>query len=244
MLKPGPAKKVTVYVGEDVHHHGEPLYLAVLNYLFYHGVSGATVTKGVAGFGADHHLHTARILEVSENLPIKIEFVETPETLDKLLPKLLQMVGEGLIEIQDTTILKAATAKGPETRLPHVALQGKAKLMRIFVGEDDRWRGKNLYDAIVESLRANDIAGATVYRGIAGYGAHRRFHKEKRLALSQDRPIIISVIDEEAKIRAYLAILEAMVQEGLVVLSDVDVIKYTHRLASSVRTAESKEQPS
>src|SRR6266700_620788 len=80
MLKPGPAKKITVYVGEDVHHHGEPLHLAVLNYLFYHGVSGCTVTKGVAGFGADHHLHTARILELSENLPIKIEFVEAHET--------------------------------------------------------------------------------------------------------------------------------------------------------------------
>lgn len=239
MLKTGPAKKVTVYVGEDVHHHGEPLYLAVLNYLFYHGVSGATVTKGVAGFGADHHLHTARILELSENLPIKIEFVESPDTLDKLLPKLLQMVGEGLIELQDTTILKAAAATATPV-LPHVALRGKAKLMRIFVGADDQWRGKNLYDAIVESLRANDIAGVTVYRGICGYGAHRRFHKEKRLSLSSDLPIMLSVVDEAAKIQAYLPILEQMVQEGLVVLSDVDVIKYTHRLEHSA----SKEQSS
>ena len=239
MLRQGPAKKVTVYVGEDVHHHGEPLYLAVVNYLFYHGVSGATVTKGVAGFGADHHLHTARILEVSENLPIKIEFIELQEKTDELLPKLLQMVGEGLIEVQDTTILKAATARGPETRLPHVALHGTAKLMRIFVGEDDRWRGKPLYDAIVESLRANDIAGATVYRGIAGYGAHRRFHKENRLSLSSDRPIMLSVIDEETKIRAYLPILEQMMPEGLVVLSDADVIKYTHRMSSTVASTES-----
>ena len=241
MLTQGPAKKATVYVGEDVHHHGEPLYLAVLNYLFYHGVSGATVTKGVAGFGPDHHLHTARILEVSETLPIKIEFVETPETLDKLLPKLLQMVGEGLIEVQDTTILKSATAKAPQVSLPHVTLQGKAKLMRIFVGEDDKWRGKPLHDAIVESLRANDIAGATVYRGICGYGAHRRFHKEKRLSLSSDLPIMLSVVDEEPKIRAYLPVLEQMVQEGLVVVSDVDVIKYTHRLTE---TQASKERPS
>lgn len=240
MLKTGPAKKVTVYVGEDVRHHGEPLYLAVLNYLFYHGVSGATVTKGVAGFGADHHLHTARILELSENLPIKIEFVESPDTLDKLLPKLLQMVGEGLIELQDTTILKAAAATAPTPVLPHVALRGQAKLMRIFVGADDQWRGKNLYDAIVESLRANDIAGVTVYRGICGYGAHRRFHKEKRLSLSSDLPIMLSVVDEAAKIQAYLPILEQMVQEGLVVLSDVDVIKYTHRLERSA----SKEQSS
>jgi PII-like signaling protein len=241
MLKPGPAKKVTLYVGEDVRHRGEPLHLAVLNYLFYHGVSGATITKGVAGFGADHHLHTARILEMSENLPIKVEFVEELQKLDELLPKLLEMVGEGLVEVQDTTILKIATAAKPETVLPQVTLQGRAKLMRVFVGEDDKWRGKNLYDAIVESLRANDMAGATVYRGISGYGAHRRFHKEKRLSLSRDLPIMVSVVDEETKIRAYLPVLEQMVQEGLVVLSDVDVIKYTHRLESSL---ESKEQSS
>src|ERR1039457_4994918 len=117
MLTLGPAKKVTVYVGEDVHHRGEPLYLALLNYLFYHGVSGATVTKGVAGFGADHHMHTARILEVSEKLRIKIEFVETPAKLDELRPKLLQMVGEGLVEVQDTTILKSATATAPALAL-------------------------------------------------------------------------------------------------------------------------------
>src|SRR5437588_12919059 len=123
MLTPGPAKKVTIYLGADVRLHGEPLYLGVLNYLFYHGVSGATVMKGVAGFGADHHLHTARILELSDNLPIKIEFVESQKTLDKLLPKLLQMVGDGLIEIQDTTILKAATADAPAPLMPHVTLQ-------------------------------------------------------------------------------------------------------------------------
>src|SRR5438477_1050212 len=161
MLTQGPAKKVTVYVGEDVRHRGEALYLAVLNYLFYHGVSGATVTKGVAGFGPDHRLHTARILEASENLPIKIEFVEAREKVDELLPKLLQIVGEGLIEMQDTTIVKSATPGVAQPMLPNVALRGKATLMRVYIGEDDQWRGKKLYDAIVESLRANDIAGVT-----------------------------------------------------------------------------------
>jgi len=238
MLISGPARKVTVYVGEDIRHRGEPLYLVLLNYLFYHGVSGATVTKGVAGFGAGHHMHTARILEVSENLPIKIEFVETPAKLDELLPKLLQMVGEGLVEVQETTILKAATASAPAQAMPRATLRGRAKLVRIFVGEDDRWHGKPLYDAIVESLRANDIAGVTVYRGIMGYGAHRRFHRERRMSLSNDRPVMLTVIDEEAKIRAYLPTLESMVREGLVVLSDVEVIKYTHRLASGTSSEE------
>jgi PII-like signaling protein len=234
MLKQGPAKKVTVYVGEDVHQRGEPLYLAVLNFLFYHGVAGATVTKGVAGFGSHHRIHSARILEISENLPIKIEFVEEPAKLDTILPKLVDMVRPGLVEMQDTTIVTASSGGDDRPRLPHATLTGKAKLVRIFIGESDRWRGKPLYDAIVESLRTNDIAGVTVYRGISGYGAHRRFHKEKRMSLSSDLPIILSVVDEEAKIRAYLPILEQMVDEGLVVLSDVDVIKYTHRLEKTV----------
>ena len=237
MLKQGPAKKVTVYVGEDVRYHAEPLYLAVLNYLFYRGVSGATVSKGVAGFGSHHHMHSARILEISDNLPVKIAFVEEAAKLDVLLPRLVQMVGDGLIEMQDTTIVSASAEPGDQPA-PHVALTGKAKLMQIFIGDNDRWRGKPLYDAIVESLRTNDLAGVTVYRGICGYGAHRRFHKEKRMSLSQDLPIILSVIDEEAKIRAYLPVLEQMVDEGLVVLGDVDVIKYTHRDAAAAKDGE------
>lgn len=97
-----------MYVGEDVHQRGEPLYLAVLNYLFRHNVSGATVTKGVAGFGADHHLHTTRILELSENLPVKIEFIEAIETLDTLLPPLREIVREGLIVVSDVEVLHHA----------------------------------------------------------------------------------------------------------------------------------------
>src|SRR4051812_32585428 len=107
MLRPGPGKKVTVYVGENVHHHGAPLYLTVLNFLFAHGVSGATATKGVAGFGAHHQLHTARIVEIGENLPIKIEFVEGVDTVETLMPELLHLIDRGLVEVQDTTILKA-----------------------------------------------------------------------------------------------------------------------------------------
>jgi len=106
MIKPGPAKKVTIYVGEDVHVHGLPLYLTVLNYLFEQKVSGATVTKGVAGFGLHHHLHTARILELSENLPVKIEFIESAETVEAVLPRLHELVSQGVIEIQDTTVVR------------------------------------------------------------------------------------------------------------------------------------------
>ncbi|HWK10759.1 MAG TPA: DUF190 domain-containing protein [Vicinamibacterales bacterium] len=239
MLQHGPAKKVTVYVGEAVKHKHEPVYISVLNYLFYHGVSGATVLRGAAGFGADHQLQMARFVDTSLNLPIKIEFVDTPAKVDEILPKLIEIVDNGLVTVDDTTIVKATGAAEAPALVP-AALAGRAKLMRIFIGEGDKWRGKHLYDAVLESLRAHDIAGATIYRGICGYGAHSRIHKEKRMRLSSDLPITIAVVEEEEKLRRYLPVLEQMLDGGLVALSDVDVIKYTHRLESR---AASEVQP-
>jgi PII-like signaling protein len=101
--------------------------------------------------------------------------------------------------------------------------------MRIYIGESDRWKEKPLYQALVEAMRANDLAGVTVYRGILGYGAHRRVHTDKPLRLSRDASIMLSTIDTEDKLRAFLPLVEQMVEEGLVVLSDVDIIKYSHR---------------
>ena len=161
MLKAGPAKKVIIYVGEDHQYHGHSLYSAILDYLFYHQVSGAIVMRGMAGFGADHHLHSTRVLRLTENLPIKIEFIESPDKVEELLPKLHEMAGTGLIEVQDTMVAKPAeVAKKSEFRDEQqhaLKSESKAKLMRIYVGENDKWGDKPLYKAIVESMRANDI---------------------------------------------------------------------------------------
>jgi PII-like signaling protein len=107
MLNPGPAKKVGIYVGEDQKYHGHALYAAILDYLFSRGVSGASAVRSIAGFGADHKMHTARILDLTENLPVKIEFIESAEKVDELLPKLREMVEPGLIEVQDTLVVKS-----------------------------------------------------------------------------------------------------------------------------------------
>ncbi len=235
MLTPGPAKKVTIYVGEDQQYHGHALYAAVLDYLFYRGVAGATVVRGIAGFGADHKMHTSRILRLTENLPVKIDFIESPEKVDEILPKLHEMVGHGLIEVQETVVVKPAGAPSqsePEARTLPARREGKAKLMRIYIGENDKWHEKPLYQALVESLRANEIAGVTVYQGILGYGANRRIHQETALNLSHDRPIMLSIVETEEKLRSFVPVLEDMVQQGLVVLSDVDIVKYTHDVPS------------
>jgi PII-like signaling protein len=244
MLNTGPAKKVSIYVGEDHQYHGTSVYAAVLDYLFYRGVSGANVMRGVAGFGADHHLHTTRILRLTENLPMKIEFIESAEKVAELLPKLHEMVGTGLIEIQDTTVAKPSEISPKRRREdtgPPLKREGHAKLMRIYIGENDKWRDKPLYQALLESLRANNIAGATVYQGILGYGANRRIHQQKTLSLSHDRPILLSVVDTEEKLRAFLPILDDMVQQGLVVFSDVDIIKYTHNYPEEERRKVARE---
>ncbi len=244
MLKQGPAKRVTIYVSEDQQYHGQSVYAAILDFLFYRGVSGATVTRGIAGFGADHHLHTTRILRLTENLPMKIEFIETPEKVEELLPKVYDMAGTGLIEVQDTTIVKPSALSETTTKPggpPHLRIEGKAKLMRIYIGESDRWHDKPLHAALVEALRANDIAGVTVYRGILGYGANRRVRKESPLGLSHDAPIMLSVVDTEEKLRQFLPLLDDMVQQGLVVLSDVDIIKYTHDYRRAERRSEVRQ---
>ena len=231
MLKAGAAKKISIYVGEDQQYHGHSVYAAILDFLFYRGVSGATIIRGIAGFGADHHIHTSRLVELAENLPVKIEFIETPERAEELLPKLQELAGTGLIEIQDTTVIKPAqtSKRQPEAKFVHpLKTESRAKLMRIYFGEHDKWHGKPLQEALVEALRANEIAGVTVYRGILGYGANRRIHKDKTLSLSHDRPIMLAVIDTEAKLAAFAPVLDQMLQQGLVVFSDVDVIKYTH----------------
>lgn len=240
MLKDGPAKKVTIYVGQDHHYHGQSSYSAILNFLFFHGISGANVVRGIAGFGADHHLHTTRIELLTQDLPIKIEFIETPEKVEEVLPKLRELAGSGLIEIQDTTVIKPAEVSTKTHRefLPPLKREGKAKLMRIYIGENDKWHGKPLHMAIIESMRANDIAGATVYQGILGYGANRRIHKDSALHLSHDRPIMLSIVDTDEKLQAFLPLLDEMVQQGLVVLSDVDIIKYTHNFSSAERRKE------
>src|ERR1700722_1262077 len=108
-----------------------------------------------------------------------------------------------------------------------MTLSGSAKMLRIHFGEDDRFQGQPLHQAIVEEARRQDLAGATVYRGIEGYGASSRIHR-KHLLTSSDLPVTVCIIDTAQKIEGFLPTLERMVFEGLIAMSDVEVIQYTH----------------
>ncbi|NLS90978.1 MAG: DUF190 domain-containing protein [Planctomycetaceae bacterium] len=99
-------------------------------------------------------------------------------------------------------------------------------LLRVFIGESDHWHGKPLYEAIVLKARELHLAGATVLRGPMGFGAHSRMHTAKILRLSQDLPIVVEIVDAEEKIEILLPHIEEMVEEGLITMEKVRVIKY------------------
>jgi hypothetical protein len=108
-------------------------------------------------------------------------------------------------------------------------LQGRAKMLRIHFGEDDKWNDRPLYEAIVYKCRELDIAGATVYRGIEGYGASTLVRRTHTFSLTSDSPVMVQVIDTAEKIQTLLPALDEMVSEGLIAMSDVEVIKYVHQ---------------
>jgi PII-like signaling protein len=108
-------------------------------------------------------------------------------------------------------------------------IEGEGKLLRIFIGESDRWHGKPLYQAIVERVREAGLAGATVLRGIEGFGADSRLHTARLLRLSEDLPVVIEVVDAAEQIDRILPALDEMVGEGMVTLERVEVIAYRGR---------------
>lgn len=113
----------------------------------------------------------------------------------------------------------------------------ESELLRIYIGESDKHRGRPLYEEIVAAARARGLAGATVLRGVIGFGASSRIHSAQILRLSQDLPLVIEIVDKPERIAAFLPELDAMVGEGLVTLEKVRVIAYRHSAPPPPTTA-------
>ena len=105
-------------------------------------------------------------------------------------------------------------------------IDGEGELLRIFIGESDRWHGQPLSEAIVRRAREVGLAGATVLRGLEGFGAHSRIHTSSILRLSQDLPIVVEIVDKPERIEAFLPVLDEMVHEGMITVEKVRVIAY------------------
>lgn len=114
MQMQGKAQRVTIYIGEQTRHHGRPLYIALLETLHSVGAMGATVTRGIAGFGAGSRIHTASIMALSTDLPIRVEWVDHPERIDVLVPRLREMIGDGLITVEPIEVIQYAGGRRPD----------------------------------------------------------------------------------------------------------------------------------
>ncbi|CAM5690560.1 hypothetical protein SAFG77S_04701 [Streptomyces afghaniensis] len=106
-------------------------------------------------------------------------------------------------------------------------LTGRALRLTVFVGENDTWHHKPLYSEIVHRAHAAGLAGASVFRGVEGFGASSLIHTSRLLSLSEDLPVAVVIVDTEPRVRAFLAQLDELVTEGLVTLDDCEVIRYT-----------------
>ena len=107
-------------------------------------------------------------------------------------------------------------------------LPAESVLLRIFIGENDKADGRSLYKVLVEEAREQGLAGATVFRGMLGFGANSRIHTSQILRLSEDLPVVIEIVDSEEKINAFLPRLDGLIREGLVIMDKTRVIAYRH----------------
>ena len=228
------AKKLVVTVDETGRWHGRSVVNALLDLFHHRGLPGAVATRAVAGFTGKGPIASADIVDLSAALPIRIEVIDSAAAIEKVLPDVYDIVDRGLVEVQEVRAARlvgaeqAAREDGEaEDAAPKIRLVGPAKMLQIHFGQDDTWEGEPLYETIVKRARELDIAGATVYRGILGYGAHKRLHKHRTLALSKDDPILVTIVDEKEKVDRLVALLDSVVSGGcLIVLSDVTVVRY------------------
>jgi PII-like signaling protein len=246
---PHEARLLRFYSNANDKLAGTPVYRAVVESARRHGLAGASVFPVELGYGAHRVLHDITSEYSSFDIPIVVEIVDAPEPVGVLLRELETMVREGLVGVTSTRVLHYVRAtERPRAQGPSVAtdppqragratetegttsmkIEGEGKRVTVYVGGADTWNGSNLAVAIVETCRAMGMAGATLSRGVMGFGKQSVVHKAHFLGLSDDLPEKIEVIDRPEEIERLLPVLDEMLGGGLIVVEDVHIVRYVH----------------
>jgi PII-like signaling protein len=215
-------------------------------------LAGATVLRGILGAGY-HGIIKPSAWRLVAHVPIIVEIVDSAGRIAEFIKGPLDqiMVG-GMVTLERAAVmmyrhrkldppdsLHLAQALRPLSTVPqiepgaHMKINENGILLRVFIGESDRFQHKPLYEAIVQKVRELGLAGATVLRGTEGFGAHSVVHRAAMLEMSTDLPIVIEIVDTEVKVRLLLPHLETMVQEGMVTMEYVLVLMYRHDRADA-----------
>lgn len=212
------------------------------------GLAGATLLRGTSGIDAGGNVLESSIWSLVEHVPVIVEFVDSAANIGKFLAAVQEVLPAGLITLERAHVMlyrhgaPSAAQAGmradvpaaivPLSTLPSaeefplMALSEAGQLLRIFVGESDQWQGEPLARAIVHRAHELGLAGATVLHGSMGFGAHSRLHTSRLLELSTDLPVVVEIVDSGEKIQLLLPFLDEAVQEGLITLEAVTVIRY------------------
>jgi PII-like signaling protein len=213
-------------------------------------LAGATVLRGIYGLDVKGHLLESSKWSLVQHVPVILEFVDEPQAIGRFLSVVDEIVLDGLATLERGHVLlyrhnredsdrasMTMTVPGPITpfstlpppeEFPAMKLSEEGQLLRVFIGESDTWQGESLYKAIVMKARELGVAGATVLKGPMGYGANSRVHTTKLLELSTDLPIVIEIVDTADKIQVLLPFLDQCVDEGMITIEAVRVLRYRH----------------
>ncbi len=246
---PPEATLLRVYSKAIEKWHGVPLYRAIVESARRRHLAGASVFPVELGYGSHRQLHDVTSEYASFDMPIVVEIVDAAERIAELVSDLDTMVGEGLVVLNQARVCHyrhaAESNQAGRSELaicppPHsgrlsgeggtspMKIEGEGKRVSVYVGSADTWGGRNLAVAIVEQCRKLGLAGATVTRGIMGFGKQSVIHKAHLLGLSDDLPEKIEVVDKSEEIDRLLPILDQMLGGGLIVVEDVHVVRYLH----------------
>jgi uncharacterized protein len=208
-------------------------------------LAGATVLRGILGTGSHGLIRHSR-WSIVRHVPVIVEIVDSRERIMNFVEgPLEQIMVHGMVTLERANVMlyrdrghdqqNDLTLGGllkPLATLPRVAERGRMKvdengvLLRAFIGESDRFEHQRLYEAIIDKTRELGLAGATVLRGTEGFGAHSLVHRSSLLAMSDDLPIVIEIVDSDEQIKRLLPHLEDMVHEGMVTMEYVLIILY------------------
>ena len=246
---PEQANLVRIYANANEKWHGQPLHRAIVEVARRGGLAGASVFPVELGFGTHRRVHDIASDYSSFEIPISIEIVDAAERAAGLLAELEALVGEGLVVVSsarvvvyahgneqaaDLSVADAPVAQNLARRFAgnegstEMKIEGDGKRVSVYVGSSDTWRGRNLAVAVVERCRELGMAGATVTRGVMGFGKHSVIHKSHLLGLSADLPEKIEVVDKAEEIDRLLPALVEMLGGGLILVEAVHVIHYRH----------------
>jgi PII-like signaling protein len=228
-----------------------PSYQRIVQQARHHKLAGATVLRGILGAGY-HGITKSSSWSLVQHEPIIVEIVDSAEKIAAFVRGPLdEIMAGGMMTLERAAVmmyrhrdekkaenLRAAAALQPLSTVPqiepgsHMTINDDGVLLRVFIGESDRFGNQPLYEAIIQKIRELGLAGATVLRGTEGFGARSVVHKAALLEMSSDLPIVIEIVDTQKKVNLLLPHLETMVPEGMITMEYVKILLYRHERAT------------